>query len=193
MKYPPERGNTGDSGKLTPAKPRLQADREAIRILAIELGAREAARRCGIPEATVCKWASRYKWNLPSRKTGRPRKYDVSTLSTLPGDVLLEELAHNEKQTKLNMARTGTRISAEAAATGSLNDARSALDITRMSALLYGWKSEDPKVSISHSQVILTKADITELQQLHRRALEQAGQSESSSLNLPIPTETRES
>jgi hypothetical protein len=174
MKYPPERGNTGDSGKLTPAKPRLQAkaDREAIRMLAIELGAREAARRCGIPEATVCKWASRYKWNLPSRKTGRPRKNDVSNLSTLPGDVLLDELGRHEKQTKLNLARTGTRLSAEAAATGSLKDARSALDITRMAALLHGWKSEDPKVSISHSQVILTKADIAELQQLHRKALE---------------------
>jgi len=54
------------------------------------------------------------------------------------------------------------------------SDARNALDITRMSALLYNWKSEDPKVSISHSQVILTKADITELQTLHRKALESA-------------------
>jgi Homeodomain-like domain-containing protein len=166
----------GDSGKLTPAKPRLQpkADREAIRMLAIELGAREAARRCGIPEATVCKWASRYKWNLPSRKTGRPRKYGVSILSTLPADVLLEELACHEKQTRLSLAQASSKLSEQLAVEPKLSDARNALDITRMSALLFGWKSEDPKVSISHSQVILTKADITELQALHRKALESA-------------------
>ncbi len=164
----------GDSGKLTPAKPRLQAkaDREAIRILAIELGAREAARRCGIPELTVCKWASRYKWNLPSRKTGRPCKHGVSTLSTLPGDVLLAELACHEKQTKLNLVRTGSKLAADLAESAQVKDARDALDITRMAALLHGWKSEDPKVTISHSQVVLTKADIHELQQLHRQALE---------------------
>ena len=167
----------GDSDKLTRAKPRLQAkaDREAIRILAIELGAREAARRCGIPEATVCKWASRYKWNLPSRKTGRPLKHDVSNLSTLPGDVLLEELARHESKTKLDLARTGSKLASELAATAEVKNARNALDITRMAALLHGWKSQDEKITISHSQVILTKADITELQQLHRQALLKAG------------------
>src|SRR5438046_3359214 len=139
-------------------------NRESIRLLAIELGLRAAARRCGIPEGTVRCWSHRYHWKVP-RRAGRPPLNLATNLKTKPGDVLLEEIACHEKQTKLNLARTGTKLSAEAAATGSLKDARSALDITRMSALLYGWKSEDPKVTISHSQVILTKADIHELQQ----------------------------
>src|SRR5947208_13583687 len=37
-------------------------DRESVRLLAIELGVREAARRCGLSEDRVRKWSSRYKW-----------------------------------------------------------------------------------------------------------------------------------
>ena len=65
---------------------------------------------------------------------------------------------------------TRTNLSAQAVA-ASLKDARSALDIARMSGLLYNWKSADPQINIEHSNVILTKADILELQELHRKAL----------------------
>jgi len=89
--------------------------------------------------------------------------------------VLLEELARHESKTKLDLARTGSKLASELAATAEVKNARNALDITRMAALLHGWKSQDEKITISHSQVILTKADITELQQLHRQALLKAG------------------
>ena len=159
-----------DKSALARRLPQHTFDRESIRLLAIELGLRGAARRCGIPEGTVRCWSYRYHWKVP-RRAGRPPLNLATDLKTKPGDVLLEELARHEKQTRLNLARAGTNLSAQSVQ-ASLKDARSALDITRMSALLYGWKSEDPKVSISHSQVILTKADIAELQQLHRKALE---------------------
>jgi transposase-like protein len=35
---------------------KVRVDREAVRVLAIELGAREAARRLGIKESTVLSW-----------------------------------------------------------------------------------------------------------------------------------------
>lgn len=64
-------------------KNKSPVDREAVRVLAIELGAREAARRLGLNEDTVCSWARRYKWNLPQRKNGRPST-DLAS-STSPG------------------------------------------------------------------------------------------------------------
>jgi Putative ATPase subunit of terminase (gpP-like) len=41
------------------------ADRESVRVLAIELAAREAARKLGLNENTVLSWARRENWNLP--------------------------------------------------------------------------------------------------------------------------------
>jgi len=59
--------------KITKPQAKPTVDREAVRVLAIELGAREAARRLGLKEGTVLSWASRYKWNLTSqRNVGRP-------------------------------------------------------------------------------------------------------------------------
>jgi transposase len=86
-------------------KPKTKPDREAVRVLSIELGAREAARRLGLNEDTVCSWARRYKWNLPQRKNGRPSTDLASTLHTQPGDVLLAEHKSLETKTKTALAR----------------------------------------------------------------------------------------
>jgi hypothetical protein len=60
--------------------------REAVRILALSIGAREAARRLGMKESTLLSWSHRLKWKLPRRKVGRP-PFD---LKVSPGDVLLD-------------------------------------------------------------------------------------------------------
>jgi hypothetical protein len=59
-------------------------DREAVRLLALSIGAREAARRLGIKESTLLSWSHRLRWNLPRRKVGRP----PLELKVTPGDVL---------------------------------------------------------------------------------------------------------
>jgi hypothetical protein len=45
---------------------------ESVRLLAVEIGARQAARKLGLKERTVLTWARRYDWKLPRRKGGRP-------------------------------------------------------------------------------------------------------------------------
>jgi hypothetical protein len=59
---------------------------EAVRMLAVSIGAREAARRLGINESTLLSWSHRLKWKLPRRKVGRP----PLELGISPGDVLLD-------------------------------------------------------------------------------------------------------
>jgi hypothetical protein len=60
--------------------------REAVRILALSIGAREAARRLGIKESTLLSWSHRLKWRLPRHKVGRP----PLDLKVSPDDVLLD-------------------------------------------------------------------------------------------------------
>src|SRR5215469_17865745 len=45
-------------------------NKEAFKMLAMEIGLNEAARRLGIPIPTAKSWARRGKWNLPKRKGG---------------------------------------------------------------------------------------------------------------------------
>ena len=60
--------------------------RESVRVLALAIGARAAARRLGINEKTVLSWSHRGKWKLPRRKGGRPAlRSNVS-----PSDALAE-------------------------------------------------------------------------------------------------------
>ena len=68
----------------TQTKPRVS--REAVHMLALSIGAREAARRLGIKESTLLSWSHRLKWKLPRRKVGRP----PLELKVSPGDVLLD-------------------------------------------------------------------------------------------------------
>ena len=69
---------------VTTKQTKPPVSREAVRILAISIGAREAARRLGIKESTLLSWSHRLKWKLPRRKVGRP----PLDLKVSPGDVL---------------------------------------------------------------------------------------------------------
>jgi hypothetical protein len=90
--------------KTNATKPTV--DREAVRVLAIELGAREAARRLKLNPNTVLSWARRYDWKLPDRRDiGRPA-INPSALSLQSGDVLLDEHKRLEGQTKTALMQT---------------------------------------------------------------------------------------
>ena len=116
-------------------------DREAVRVLAIELGAREAARRLKLNPNTVLSWARRYDWKLPDRRDiGRPA-INPSALSLQSGDVLLDEHKRLEGQTKTALMQT-LHKAAQAVAR------KDPLDITNMAqfrdaclsaARMFGW------------------------------------------------------
>jgi hypothetical protein len=74
--------------------------REAVRILALSIGAREAARRLGIKESTLLSWSHRGKWKLPRHKVGRP----PLDLKASPSDVL-SDYKRRGGLTRTDMAR----------------------------------------------------------------------------------------
>jgi hypothetical protein len=93
--------------KTNKPQARPTQDREAVRVLAIELGAREAARRVGINESTVLSWAKRYDWKLPKRKGGATIKSATAiTMQSKPGDALIAVHEDYEGVTKTGLKRT---------------------------------------------------------------------------------------
>ena len=138
--------------ETTKSQTKPPVDREAVRVLAIELGAREAARRLGLKEDTVCSWARRYNWQLPQRKSGQPGTDLASTLHTAPGDVLLDEHKRLEGQTKTGLSRAAAKA-AEHASTLPPSDifkARPRLrDLAASAARIFGWESDKPSVTFN--------------------------------------------
>src|SRR6266508_4150704 len=97
-------------------KPQIQpVDRESVRLLAIEMDVREAARRCGLSEDRVRKWSSRYKW---LEKRAPKQQQAAVTVVTNSGDVLLQSHKELEERTKSGLAKATARA-AEAAAKSS--------------------------------------------------------------------------
>ena len=88
-------------------------NREAVHILAISIGAREAARRLGMKESTLLSWSHRLKWRLPRRKVGRP----PLELNVSPGDVLLD-YKRRGGLTRMDMARAAAEAAARLAGRG---------------------------------------------------------------------------
>ena len=91
-------------------------DKEAVRILAIEIGAREAARKLGLNEDTVCSWSKRGNWKLPKRN-GELKRASMQAVASNEnvGDVVLNTLKVREENTRSQLAIVAERGATEAA------------------------------------------------------------------------------
>ncbi len=83
-------------------------DKEAVRLLAIEIGVREAARRLGLNEDRVCKWSERGKWF--STPTHINASATIVSSVSKPGDILVNELARLEGETRTSLARSAAQL-----------------------------------------------------------------------------------
>ena len=172
-----DRKRTTLKNKTNATKPTV--DREAVRVLAIELGAREAARRLKLNPNTVLSWARRYDWKLPDRRDiGRPA-INPSALSLQSGDVLLDEHKRLEGQTKTALMQT-LHKAAQAVAR------KAPLDISNMgqfrdaclsAARMFGWDGNaQPSVTYygddNRTLVVCDEARRRELIEQRQRLLE---------------------
>jgi transposase len=129
----------------TQTKPAV--DREAVRVLAIELGAREAARRLGIKESTVLSWARRYDWKLPKRKGGA---ISAIKLHSKPGDALIVAHEELEEATKTALMQTLAKAAQQVAGKPGLDVSNTAQlrDICLAAARIFGWDGK-PQTEIN--------------------------------------------
>lgn len=110
-------------------------------MLAIELGAREAARRVGIKESTVLSWARRYNWKLPKRKGGA---ISAITLHSKPGDALIAAHEDFEGVTKTALMQTLAKAAQQVAGKKALDVSNTAQlrDICLAAARIFGWEGK---------------------------------------------------
>jgi hypothetical protein len=144
-------------------------DREAVRVLAIELGAREAARRLGLNPNTVLSWSKRYNWELPNRRGGATKaSANAITLQSKPGDVLIATHKELEERTKSGLAHATVRA-AEAAAKAAdplpISNTAHLRDLAASAACIFGWdKKEGPQTQIN--QLCISTEQLEQIRQL---------------------------
>jgi hypothetical protein len=97
-------------------------DKEAVRVLALAIGAREAARKLKLNENTVLSWAHKNDWKLPKRHgtTGKGITQSQSGKQSSPGDVYLDTLQDREAKTR------------DALSVAALNGAQEAAQLERV-------------------------------------------------------------
>jgi hypothetical protein len=156
--------------KTTKPQPQTRppVDREGVRVLAIELGAREAARRLNLNPNTVLSWARRYDWKLPDRRDiGRPA-INPSALSLQSGDVLLDEHKRLEGQTKTALMQTTAKAATHAAQKPPLDVSNTSQlrDLAQSAVRIFGWDKPLSGPVVQFNQVCISQEQLEQIRQL---------------------------
>lgn len=123
----------------------LNVNRDAVRTLAIAVGIREAARQCGIPEATVQAWSNRENWI--QQKNDAIAKKHANSLQPRATTKAFDALASYAKQTRFHLAKASTKASRKLAQSPpekliEPNTAKAARDWTDVAAKVHGWNTD---------------------------------------------------
>jgi uncharacterized protein YjcR len=144
-------------------------DREAVRVLAIELGAREAARRLGLNPNTVLSWSKRYNWELPNRRGGATKaSANAITLQSRPGDVLIATHRELEGRTKTALAKATVRAAEEAATAAKplpVSKTAHLRDLAQSAARIFAWGEGGTTVHANQA-LIVTQEQLEQIRQL---------------------------
>jgi hypothetical protein len=162
--------------QTTKPQTRAPVDRESVRLLAIELGVREAARRCGLSEDRVRKWSSRYKW----LKQKAPKQQEAAvTVVTTPGDVLLathEELGERSRTAILQAGTAAAEQARDRTVPLPVNDVQQFAQLTGALARVLGWGTQAANVNYYgdvNTVVVCDEKRRQELIEQRQRLLEQ--------------------
>lgn len=127
--------------------PPLAIDKEQVRMLVLELGVRETARRLQLNEETVATWSAKGEWlkHIHNKPVLPLSLKPTSTTSIKPADILTDELSGLSKDTKIGLARTAKKIADHAQTlTGeeALSVAPKLKDSASFASAVHGWAGE---------------------------------------------------
>lgn len=94
----------------------LDVNREAVRLLVVQYGVREAARQMGLNEDTVAAWSARGKWlaDLPRSVPLPPSMVRPASDASNPAQALAKAMLEDSVQTRASLLRTTRRAVARA-------------------------------------------------------------------------------
>jgi hypothetical protein len=124
----------------------LNVDWPAVRVLAVAVGVREAARQMGISQDAVRQRSKRERW-MASPKTVAQRALakpvtSVSPNAVSPAHALTNVLQEHERETKLSLARSARRM-AKDAEQATLRESPYVHKAAQVASITHGWGNQD--------------------------------------------------
>ena len=119
--------------------------REAVRLLALSVGVREAARKMGLEENRVMKWSERYQWiqrDLPIQPP--TMQTDIVSAVSKAANSLAETLKNAGETTKLDLSRAAQKAAKRFAGMSGekiINRSDRLLNVTNVAAKIHSWDS----------------------------------------------------
>jgi len=162
-------------------------NKEAFKMLAMEIGLNAASRKLNVPIPTGKSWARRGKWELPKQQRGRPAKeLAASTASFLHplhpiAGALMDTFKEREEQTRGYLSQTVLKGSQEAAELEKvLPEAARLQALGAFVARTFGW-STDQRPSVNYygdvnTLVVYDEAKRKQLIEQRQRLLEDESQ-----------------
>jgi hypothetical protein len=140
----------------------LNVDWPAVRVLAVAVGVREAARQMGISQDAVRQRSKREGW-MASPKTVAQRALakpvtSVSPSALSPADALANVLQEHERETKLSLARSARRMAKEAEE-ATLREAPYVHKAAQVASITHSWREKEKNPNAILNVAILTGAE----------------------------------
>ena len=142
-------------------------NKEAFRMLAVEIGLNEACRKLDVPIPTGKSWARRGGWKLPKRPGGRPcRTLSASSLNPI-ADALVATHKEFETTTKTALMQTTAKAAEHAAQKPPLEVSNTSQlrDLAQSAARIFGWDSDKPGVQLNQ-QFVISQEQLEQIRQL---------------------------
>jgi hypothetical protein len=110
------------------------AIREQVRMLALEIGEKAAADKLGIQYDRVRQWSHRYGWKRPTKSVQQA----VTVVTQPPSLVLADELADNERETRLSLSRYARRV-AKDSESATMREAPYVKAVAQVAGITHKW------------------------------------------------------
>jgi hypothetical protein len=143
-------------------------NKEAFRMLAVEIGLNEACRKLDVPIPTGKSWARRGGWKLPKRPGGRPG-HTLSASSLHPvAEVLVETHKELETKTKTGLMQTTAKAAEHAAEKPPLDVSNTSQlrDLAQSAARIFGWDNNDKPGVQLNQQFVISQEQLERIRQL---------------------------
>ncbi len=126
---------------------KLDVDREQVRMLVVDVGCHEAARRLGLNEGTVRQWDVRYKWtaDIPRAKPLPVSRVQPVTLVTSPANAQRNVYVEKLLETRGNHLDGALAVSREIKGKSGvelLENIDKVLAAGKHAALVGGWNAD---------------------------------------------------
>lgn len=151
------------------AKAKEPVTREAVKMLALEIGVRNAARKLGLNEKTVCTWSRRYKWDVKANRIGGPSTpLTEDKLKAIPSVALKNHHKELEEQTRSGLGKATAKASGWIAEqqpdfiTGASARLR---DLAAAASRVFGWDN-DKASAVTLNQIVVSPEQLEQIRSL---------------------------